>query len=38
VLGSSGKVYAVSMMVNDPAAGRATPALDALVEWLAKNG
>ncbi|CAN5917119.1 D-alanyl-D-alanine carboxypeptidase/D-alanyl-D-alanine-endopeptidase [soil metagenome] len=38
VLGLSGKVYAVSMMVNDPAAGRATPALDALVEWLAKNG
>ena len=38
VLGHSGKVYAVALMVNHPQAARATPALDALVEWLAKNG
>jgi D-alanyl-D-alanine carboxypeptidase/D-alanyl-D-alanine-endopeptidase (penicillin-binding protein 4) len=38
VLGASGKVYAVSFMVNHPQAARATPALDAMVEWLAKNG
>ena len=38
VHGASGKMYAVSLMVNsaDPAAGR--PALDAMVAWLAKNG
>lgn len=38
VHGSSGKMYAVALMVNgaDPAAGR--PALDAMVAWLAKNG
>jgi D-alanyl-D-alanine carboxypeptidase/D-alanyl-D-alanine-endopeptidase (penicillin-binding protein 4) len=35
---ASGKMYAVALMVNgaDPAAGR--PALDAMVEWLARNG
>lgn len=38
VLGHSGKVYAVALVVNHPQAARATPALDALVEWLAKNG
>ena len=38
VLGQSGKVYAVALMVNHPQAARATQALDALVEWLAKNG
>ena len=38
VLGQSGKVYAVALLVNHPRAARATPALDALVEWLAKNG
>ncbi|MBS0448858.1 MAG: D-alanyl-D-alanine carboxypeptidase [Proteobacteria bacterium] len=38
VVASSGRVYAVSMMVNHPQAARATPALDAMVEWLAKNG
>jgi D-alanyl-D-alanine carboxypeptidase/D-alanyl-D-alanine-endopeptidase (penicillin-binding protein 4) len=38
VQGASGKVYAVSMMVNHPQAARATPALDAMIEWLAKNG
>ncbi len=38
VHGASGKMYAVSLMVNssDPAAGR--PALDAMVAWLAKSG
>ena len=35
---ASGKMYAVALMVNsaDPAAGR--PALDAMIEWLARNG
>jgi serine-type D-Ala-D-Ala carboxypeptidase/endopeptidase (penicillin-binding protein 4) len=38
VHGASGKMYAVAFIVNaeDPALGR--PALDAMVEWLAKNG
>ena len=38
VYAASGKMYAVALMVNgaDPAAGR--PALDAMVEWLARNG
>ncbi len=34
----SGKVYAVAALVNDPEAARATPALDALIEWVARNG
>jgi D-alanyl-D-alanine carboxypeptidase/D-alanyl-D-alanine-endopeptidase (penicillin-binding protein 4) len=34
----SGKVYAVAAMVNHPGAARATPALDALIEWLARYG
>jgi D-alanyl-D-alanine carboxypeptidase/D-alanyl-D-alanine-endopeptidase (penicillin-binding protein 4) len=34
----SGRVYAVAAMVNHPDAARATPALDALIEWVAKNG
>ena len=35
---ASGKMYAVALMVNhaDPARGRST--LDAIVEWLARNG
>ena len=38
VHGASGKMYAVALMVNsaDPARGR--PALDAMVEWLARWG
>ncbi|HWH83747.1 MAG TPA: D-alanyl-D-alanine carboxypeptidase/D-alanyl-D-alanine-endopeptidase [Burkholderiaceae bacterium] len=38
VHGASGKMYAVALIVNhaDPARGR--PALDAMVEWLARNG
>jgi serine-type D-Ala-D-Ala carboxypeptidase/endopeptidase (penicillin-binding protein 4) len=38
VMGNSGKVYAVALMVNHPQAARAASALDSLVEWLAKNG
>jgi serine-type D-Ala-D-Ala carboxypeptidase/endopeptidase (penicillin-binding protein 4) len=38
VLGKSGKMYAVSLMVNDAAADRGRPVLDAFVEWLARNG
>jgi len=38
VKAKSGKVYAVAVMVNHPDAARATPALDALVEWLANEG
>ena len=34
----SGKVYAVSMMVTDPAAAGATRTLDAVVEWIASTG
>jgi D-alanyl-D-alanine carboxypeptidase/D-alanyl-D-alanine-endopeptidase (penicillin-binding protein 4) len=34
----SGKVYAVAAMVNHPQAARATPSLDAFIEWVAKNG
>lgn len=34
----SGKVYAVAAMVNHPQAARPTPALDAMIEWVAKNG
>ena len=38
VRAKSGRVYAVSMIVTDPAAGRGTPALDSLVEWVARAG
>ena len=38
VMGRSGRVYAVAALVNHPQAARATPALDALVEWVAQNG
>lgn len=34
----SGRVYAVTLIVTDPQAARGTPALDALVEWVAKAG
>lgn len=33
-----GKVYALAVLVNHPEAQRATPMLDALVEWLAAHG
>jgi D-alanyl-D-alanine carboxypeptidase/D-alanyl-D-alanine-endopeptidase (penicillin-binding protein 4) len=38
VRGRSGKVYAVAALVNHPQAARGTPALDAFIEWVAKNG
>ncbi len=38
VRAKSGKVYAVAMVVTDAEAGRATPALDAVVEWIATTG
>lgn len=38
VRGKSGRVYAVAAIVNHPNAARATPTLDALVEWVAANG
>jgi serine-type D-Ala-D-Ala carboxypeptidase/endopeptidase (penicillin-binding protein 4) len=38
VNGNSGKVYAVAALANHPQAARATPALDAMIEWVAKNG
>ncbi len=38
VRAASGKVYAVSMIVTDPAAAGATRSLDALVEWIALTG
>ena len=38
VRGYSGRTYAVAALVNHPQAQRATPALDALIEWLVRNG
>ena len=38
VQSASGKMYAVAMMVNHPDAARATPALDRVIEWIAKSG
>jgi len=38
VRAKSGRVYAVSMIVTDPSAAKGTPALDSLVEWVAKAG
>ena len=38
VAARSGKVYAVALLVSHAHAARATPVLDALVEWLAANG
>ncbi|CAG1017753.1 serine-type D-Ala-D-Ala carboxypeptidase/endopeptidase (penicillin-binding protein 4) [Burkholderiaceae bacterium] len=38
VRAKSGKVYAVAAIVNHPLAARATPTLDAFIEWVAKNG
>lgn len=32
-----GKVYAVAAMINHPDAAAATPALDALIEWIAER-
>ena len=38
VHGLSGTMYAVAIMVNGAAAARGRPAMDAIVEWLARNG
>jgi D-alanyl-D-alanine carboxypeptidase/D-alanyl-D-alanine-endopeptidase (penicillin-binding protein 4) len=38
VRAKSGRVYAVSMIVTDPDAARGTPALDSLIEWVARSG
>jgi D-alanyl-D-alanine carboxypeptidase/D-alanyl-D-alanine-endopeptidase (penicillin-binding protein 4) len=38
VRGRSGTVYAVSAIVMGPAAAKGTPTLDALIEWLAREG
>jgi len=38
VKGRSGTVYAVSAIVSNRAAAKGTPALDALIEWLARDG
>lgn len=38
VTGASGTIYALAVLVNHPQAAAATPTLDALVQWLAKNG
>ena len=37
VQAASGRMYAVAMMVNHPEAARATPALDRVIEWIAKS-
>ena len=34
----SGTVYAVAAVVNHAEAGRATPVLDAFIEWVAQRG
>jgi D-alanyl-D-alanine carboxypeptidase/D-alanyl-D-alanine-endopeptidase (penicillin-binding protein 4) len=38
VRGASGTVYAVAAYVNHARASHATPTLDALIEWIARNG
>jgi len=38
VRAKSGRVYAVSIIVTDPEAAKGTPALDSLVEWVARAG
>jgi D-alanyl-D-alanine carboxypeptidase/D-alanyl-D-alanine-endopeptidase (penicillin-binding protein 4) len=38
VRAKSGKVYAVAALANHAHASRATPALDAFIEWVAQNG
>ena len=35
---ASGKMYAVAVFVNDPEAEKGRPAIDAIIEWLARNG
>ena len=38
VHGASGKMYAVAIMVNAADAALGRPAMDAMIEWLARNG
>jgi D-alanyl-D-alanine carboxypeptidase/D-alanyl-D-alanine-endopeptidase (penicillin-binding protein 4) len=38
VRGKSGKVYAVTAIVTHPDAAKGTPVLDALIEWIAREG
>ena len=38
VLATSGKMYAVAVMVNNAAADRGRAAMDVFIEWLARNG
>ena len=38
VRGKNGTIYAVAVIVNHPQAARATPALDGVIEWIARNG
>ena len=38
VRGKSGRIYAVAAIVTHPEAARGTPALDALIEWVAREG
>lgn len=38
VRGASGRTYALAALVNHPEAQRATPTLDGIVEWLARQG
>ena len=38
VRATSSRTYAVAALVNHPDAQRATPSLDALIEWVARNG
>ena len=38
VYGASGTIYAVAALANHPAAARATPAFDRVIEWLAARG
>jgi D-alanyl-D-alanine carboxypeptidase/D-alanyl-D-alanine-endopeptidase (penicillin-binding protein 4) len=37
VQAASGRMFVVAMMVNHPDAARATPALDRVIEWIAKS-
>jgi len=38
VRATSGRMYAVAALVNHPEAQRATPTLDAVIEWVARHG
>jgi serine-type D-Ala-D-Ala carboxypeptidase/endopeptidase (penicillin-binding protein 4) len=38
VRAKSGRVYAVAAIVTHPNAAKGTPALDALIEWVAREG